>query len=84
MFDLFGRKKKAKEKHEKELKNRLASKLRHYDSADDKSSTEFTEIDFGHGKKKVKKIALSNDPSVTANPSEIGKDRAGDGRKKDR
>jgi hypothetical protein len=55
MIDFFGRGNKAKMKHEKELKARLASKLQNYDSADDKSVTEFTVIDFGEGKKRVKR-----------------------------
>jgi hypothetical protein len=73
MSDFFGRKKKANEKHESELKARLASKLQNYDSADDKSVTEFTDIDFGKGKKRVEKIIFTDGTWVNTNPSKTGK-----------
>jgi hypothetical protein len=55
MFDFLSRKKRAQKKHERELKARLARKLLNYDSVDDKSVSEFTVINFGEGKKKVRR-----------------------------
>jgi hypothetical protein len=73
MSDFFGIKKRANEKHESELKERLASKLQNYDSVDDKSLTEYTDVDFGKGKRRVEKITFSDDTCVKTSPSETGK-----------
>ena len=73
MVDFFGRKKKAKEKHEKELRERLASKLVDYDLTANHTLSQFTEIDFGKGKVKVKKITIKDDTWEKSNPSDINK-----------
>jgi len=84
MFDFFRKKAKAKakENHEAELKKRLAQSLEKYDADNDKSKTQFTEIDFGEGrtKIKVKKINIKDtlcgfgkDPWAESNPGDAGR-----------
>ena len=62
MFGLFGRKKKAKEEHEQELKDRLASRLVNYEPANNSELSEFVRVDFGEGKKVVAMMDFSDDP----------------------
>jgi hypothetical protein len=78
MFDLFGRKKKANEKHEQELKERLANKLVNYESANNAELSAFVDVDFSEFRDAITAITMiefSNDPWIALakeNPSETG------------
>jgi hypothetical protein len=65
MFDLFGLKRKKKEKAEVAAKARLALALESYVPEDEVTTSEFTDIDFGEGIKRVRKEQIdirSQDP----------------------
>jgi hypothetical protein len=76
MFGLFG-KKKANEKHEQELKKRLANKLVNYESANSNKLSEFVNVNFDEFGKIITSFTLvefSIDPWMEwtkENPSEV-------------
>jgi hypothetical protein len=75
MFGLFGREKKANEKHEQELKERLANKLISYNPANDNELSEFVNVDFDEGCTATTMIEFSKDAWTEwakENRSEIG------------
>ncbi|MFT5113576.1 MAG: hypothetical protein ACI8P9_002907 [Parasphingorhabdus sp.] len=75
MFGLFGREKKAKEKHEQELKDRLANRLANYETANNTGLSKFANADFDELSKPITMIEFSNDAWTEwakENPSEIG------------
>jgi len=55
MYDIFGIKRRAREKHEAELQEKLAASLRNYNAEIDDTISEFTEVDFGKGPVRVRK-----------------------------
>ena len=58
MFDFF-RKKAARQKHEAELKEKLAQSLTKYNPDEDEMISQFTDIDFGEGIERVKKEQIT-------------------------
>ena len=59
MFDIFGIKKRKKVQEETDAKARLAVALASYVANDEITTSEFTEIDFGEGVKRVRKEQIT-------------------------
>ena len=75
MFGLGGREKKANEKHEQELKQRLADRLVNYETANNNELSKFAKVDFDERSKTITMIEFSNDAWTEwamENPSKIG------------
>ena len=76
MFGLFGSEKKAKEKHEQELKERLANRLVNYETSNNNNElSKFANVDFDERSKTITMIEFSNDAWAEwarENPSKIG------------
>ena len=75
MFGLFGSKKKAKEKHEQELKERLASRLVNYEASNDNEKSKFANVDFDEDSKAITLLEFTKTAWAEwarENPSQIG------------
>jgi hypothetical protein len=78
MFDLFGKEKKANEKHEQKLKAQLANRLVNYEPPNNSKLSKFVNVDFDEFREAITAITMiefSNDPWTAwakENPSEIG------------
>ena len=75
MFGLFGNKKKAKEQHEQELKERLARRLVNYEAANNNELSKFAKVDFDEDTKSITLLEFSKEAWTEwarKNPSQIG------------
>jgi hypothetical protein len=61
---MFGWFKKKKVDKEAELRASLAKSLENYNPDDDTTATTFTEIDFGDGPVRIKKVTIKADPNM--------------------